>query len=116
MRMSFTRISVLAMSGIILPATAIAVEPEAKVVERDDRGKATKVKVGEEVYDVCSPAKPDGCINPRDVGIDEGRRAIDYWPGKPASKIDKPLPLHRENAPPANASPKEGVMKPDRPG
>lgn len=116
MRMSFTRISVLAMSTIVVPATVLAVEPEAEVVERNDQGRATKVKVGEEVYDVCSPGKPDGCINPRDVGIDEGRRAIDYWPGKPASEKNKPAPARRENAPPANAPQNEGVMKPDQPG
>ena len=44
------------------------------------------------VMDVCTPEKTDGCVNPREIGLDQGNRAIDYWPGKPASEIDRPLP------------------------
>ena len=28
----------------------------------------------------------DGCINPREAGLKFGNRALDYWPGKPASE------------------------------
>lgn len=55
------------------------------VVERNDAGKATKVRIDDKVYDVCMNNDQDGCINPRAAGLDWGNRPLDYWPGKPAS-------------------------------
>ncbi len=71
----------------------------AEVVEKNAQGKATKVKLGDKVYDVCMKSDQDGCINPREAGLNFGNRALDYWPGKPASQIDGPLPVNR----PANS-------------
>ncbi len=56
-----------------------------KIVERNAKGKATKVQIGEKVYDVCMSEKQDSCINPRAAGLNWGDRPLDYWPGKPAS-------------------------------
>ena len=66
-----------------------------EVLERDAEGRATKVQLEGRVYDVCTAGRTDGCINPRDAGLDEGNREINYWPGKPASQIDEPLPVDR---------------------
>ena len=57
------------------------------IVERNDMGKATKVRVEGTVYDVCMNDDQDGCINPRAAGLDWGNRPLDYWPGKPASQM-----------------------------
>lgn len=65
----------------------------AEVVERDADGRATKIRVEGRVYDVCDENSTDGCINPREAGLDFGGVPIDYWPGRPASEIDGPLPL-----------------------
>lgn len=65
------------------------------VVERDVKGQVTKVRIGDRIVDVCTAEKQDSCINPRDAGLDQGRREIDYWPGKPASEIEEPLPLEK---------------------
>ncbi|MGN3975090.1 hypothetical protein [Tsuneonella sp. SYSU-LHT278] len=66
------------------PATAQEKDYQAKspeVVERNTHGKATKVKVGETVYDVCMSDRQDNCINPRAAGLDWGDRPLTYWPG-----------------------------------
>ncbi|MCB2075881.1 MAG: hypothetical protein H6917_12025 [Novosphingobium sp.] len=79
---------------VYLPAPVLADErpKDVEVLERDAQGGATKVKFDGFVMDVCTPEKTDGCVNPREIGLDQGNRAIDYWPGKPASEIDRPLP------------------------
>lgn len=46
-------------------------------------------------YPVCKGAVKDGCINPRAAGKDWGNVPLDYWPGKPASQIDHPLPAKK---------------------
>lgn len=43
-------------------------------------------------YPVCKGDLDDNCINPREAGKDWGNRPLNYWPGKPASEIDRPLP------------------------
>lgn len=40
---------------------------------------------------VCSEGQQDGCINSWEKN-GTGNRPIDYWPGRPASEIDGPLP------------------------
>lgn len=62
-------------------------EAKAEVVERDASGKATKVKVGEYVYAVCTPESQDSCINPREAGLNFGSTPLDHWPGAPASDL-----------------------------
>ena len=86
-----------ALTGAGLSVSAMAQDaasaaPETQVVERDDAGQPTKVQIGEQVYDVCTPEQQDGCINPRSAGLDFGTRELNYWPGKPASEIEEDLP------------------------
>ncbi|MDA9918264.1 hypothetical protein N9D37_00040 [Erythrobacter sp.] len=82
----------LAALGVTAPALADedgntkAQKPE--IVEKDARGKATKVRISDKVYDVCMTSTQDDCINPRAAGLNFGNRALDYWPGKPASELD----------------------------
>ena len=71
------------------------------VVERNEQGDVTKVQIGDRVVDVCTAERQDSCINPRDAGLDQGRREIDYWPGKPASETEEPLPLEKPAPEPA---------------
>lgn len=105
MRVPLYFFSALAMAGLSVPALAAEPEPASQpeplpeVVERNDAGLATKVKIGDRVYDVCTPENQDSCVNPREVGLDQGNRAIQYWPGKPASEIDEQLPVEGEDAP-----------------
>ena len=63
-------------------------KPKAEVVERDDKGRATRIRVEGQVYEVCLDGKTDGCINPREAGLDFGSVPLDHWPGKPASEGD----------------------------
>ena len=79
-------------AGLALAVAAPAIaqdegQPKAEVVERDASGHATKVKVGEYTYPVCTPEMTDGCINPRAAGLDFGSQPLDHWPGAPASGL-----------------------------
>ncbi|WP_144095498.1 hypothetical protein [Croceicoccus sediminis] len=79
-------------AGVLVAAAAPALaehheEMKAEVVERNAKGKATKVKVGETVYAVCTPEMQDGCINPRAAGLNFGNVPLDHWPGAPASEL-----------------------------
>lgn len=58
-----------------------------EIVERNEQGKATKVRIDGKVYDVCMKNDQDGCINPRAAGLDWGNRPLNYWPGQPASSM-----------------------------
>ncbi|WAT18058.1 hypothetical protein OZN62_00335 [Aurantiacibacter sp. MUD11] len=69
--------------------------PLAEVLKRDENGRATLIRVEGQEYVVCGEGQQDGCINPREAGLDFGGVPIDYWPGRPASEIDEPLPAHR---------------------
>lgn len=72
------------------PAAADNHEYKAKspeVVETNERGQATKVRIEGQVYDVCMKDDQDGCINPRAAGLKWGNRPLSYWPGKPASEM-----------------------------
>ena len=40
---------------------------------------------------VCTPNQQDGCINSWEKNK-TGTRPLEYWPGRPASEIDRPLP------------------------
>jgi len=87
------------------PAPAAGAAPDGPVVvATDETGKATRVRIGDSEYDVCVREAQDSCINPRDAGLDFGRRELDYWPGRPASEIDAPLPAERPAEPPAEPS------------
>lgn len=59
----------------------------ATIIERDSRGRATKVSVEGREYVVCTPVATDSCINPRQAGLNFGNVPLDHWPGKPASEM-----------------------------
>ncbi|HYC75039.1 hypothetical protein [Brevundimonas sp.] len=56
------------------------------VVARDANGRATSVRIGGTVYKVCMSENEDGCIQPRDAGLNWGDRPLAHWPGRPASE------------------------------
>ena len=74
-------------AGLAVPA--IAQSAKADVVERDGKGRATKVSVEGKVYAVCTSDMSDSCINPREAGLNFGNVPLDRWPGKPASEGGK---------------------------
>ena len=45
---------------------------------------------------ICKPNQQDGCINGWEKNK-TGTRPLEYWPGRPASEIDEPLPATRPN-------------------
>ena len=49
-------------------------------------------------YPICEDGVTDGCINPREAGKNYGNVPLNYWPGRPASEIDEPLPAEDPNA------------------
>ena len=85
----------LAVLGLRAPLLAEEKPPELEILERDAKGRVTKVRLEDLVVDVCTPERTDGCVNPAEIGLDQGNRPIDYWPGKPASEIDEPLPAEQ---------------------
>ena len=46
-------------------------------------------------YPPCRGDVQDSCVNPREAGLNYGNRPLDYWPGRPASEIDGPMPANR---------------------
>lgn len=68
-------------------------KPQAEVIERDEDGRATRIRIEGQEVDVCREGQQDDCINPREAGLDFGDVPIDYWPGRPASEIEGDLPL-----------------------
>ncbi|WP_336986220.1 hypothetical protein [Altererythrobacter aquiaggeris] len=81
----------LAASGLAVAAVSPALaddhmEPKAEVTQRNAKGQATMIRIGDQEYAVCTKDKSDGCINPRSAGLNWGNRELDYWPGKPASQ------------------------------
>lgn len=91
-------VTALFLAALAAPVLADPQPEGPEVLERDAQGHATKVKLDGQVVDVCTPQRSDGCINPRDAGLDQGNREINYWPGRPASEIDKPLPVEQPEA------------------
>ncbi|NCP18793.1 MAG: hypothetical protein GW855_06505 [Erythrobacter sp.] len=45
---------------------------------------------------ICKPDQQTNCINSWDVNR-TGNRPINYWPGRPASEIEGPLPVDKPN-------------------
>lgn len=62
-------------------------DPKATVVDKGPKGKAQTVMLNGKEYQVCGGDVTDNCINPREAGLNFGNRALDYWPGKPASEM-----------------------------
>ena len=91
MKLPIAQIAFALAAIIAAPAVAQSgsSDTKAEVVERDAKGQATRVSIGGATYDVCSPAKQDDCINPREAGLNFGNVPLDHWPGQPASQMDK---------------------------
>ena len=87
-------------ASLAVPVVARAQEekPKVEVLEVGENGQPTKVKIGDREVYVCNEERQDSCVNPRDAGFDFGNRELTYWPGKPASQIDGPIPPTREEA------------------
>ena len=86
------KIAAILAAGTLASVTSPALaddhmEMKAEVVERNAQGKATKVKVGDKTYEVCSADSSDNCINPREAGLNFGNVPLDRWPGQPASSM-----------------------------
>ena len=56
-----------------------------QVTERDKAGHATKVMMEGKEYAVCTAGMMDGCINPREAGLNWGNNPVADWPGHPTS-------------------------------
>lgn len=87
MKMLSAMVAIGLAAGMAAPAMADGhAKMKAEIVERNAKGQATKVKMGDKVYDVCMRDDQDSCINPRAAGLNWGNRPLGHWPGKPASK------------------------------
>tara|TARA_R110000850_G_scaffold127085_1_gene246018 strand:+ start:257 stop:547 length:291 start_codon:yes stop_codon:yes gene_type:complete len=62
-------------------------DPKPTVVNKGTKGGAQTVMLNGKEYQVCGGDVTDNCINPREAGLNYGNRALDYWPGKPASEM-----------------------------
>ncbi|WP_417609349.1 hypothetical protein [Parasphingorhabdus sp.] len=62
-------------------------DQKATVIAKGKNGRADKVMLNGKEYAVCGGDVTDDCINPREAGLNFGNRALDYWPGKPASEM-----------------------------
>jgi hypothetical protein len=62
-------------------------------------GTPAVVRIEGYEYKLCKGGQTDGCINPQDAGFDWGGKEIKYWPGRPASEIEGPLPEYEPDAP-----------------
>lgn len=114
-----TLFAAAAATGLAFAATPALADDHAskakspEVVETNDKGQATKVQIEGQVYDVCMNGQTDGCINPRAAGLEWGTRELNYWPGKPASQIEEPLPYEKPAEEPVAEAPEaESVEQP----
>jgi hypothetical protein len=74
-------------------------KPKAEIIAYDADGKPDRVRVDGYEYKLCKGGQTDSCINPQDAGFDWGGRELTYWPGRPASEIEGPLPEHKPEEP-----------------
>ena len=58
----------------------------AQPVPQDEQPKSGELPI-------CKPKQETNCINSWEANK-TGNRPINYWPGRPASEIDEPLPLN----------------------
>lgn len=95
-----TKLMISALA-IVLAAPAAAQtapaepKPKVEVISVGEDGKPDVVRVEGFEMKVCKGEVKDGCINPQDAGFDWGGKEINYWPGKPASEIEGPLPVDK---------------------
>lgn len=92
---------------VTAPAGTTPVEAETTTVARTTSGTSPRFVRGEVAqnaptrsnadgeYPPCKGDMTDGCVNPREAGLNYGNRPLQYWPGRPASEIDEPLPAEK---------------------
>lgn len=101
--MSRTAIFIAAVLTASSPAAASddpsEQKPKAEIVGYDEDGTPAVVRIEGYEYKLCKGGQSDGCINPQDAGFDWGGKEITYWPGRPASEIEGPLPEYEPDAP-----------------
>jgi len=68
-------------------ADGAKMDMKATIVKNGANGRAQTVMLNGKEYTVCGGDVTDSCINPREAGLNFGNRALDYWPGKPASEM-----------------------------
>ena len=68
-------------------ADGAKMDTKATIVNKGANGRAQTVMLNGKEYTVCGGDVTDSCINPREAGLNFGNRALDYWPGKPASEM-----------------------------
>ena len=82
----------MAFSGIAMASQSemqdeTKMETKAEVVKKASNGRAQTIMMNGKEYTVCTADVTDGCINPREAGLNFGNRALDHWPGKPATEM-----------------------------
>ena len=82
----------MAFSGVAMAAQSdmqdgAKMDSKATVVNKGANGRAQTVMLNGKEYQVCGGDVTDDCINPREAGLNFGNRALNYWPGKPASEM-----------------------------
>lgn len=86
----------IAAGGVVLAAPVSAQTGQAPVINyvSNETVQPTPDDQGPPPGDVpiCKPAEEDNCINSWEANR-TGNRPINYWPGRPASEIDEPLPV-----------------------
>lgn len=82
-----------ALAGLSMPAAAQTAptinyvsNETAQPVPQDEQPKSGELPI-------CKPKQETNCINSWEANK-TGNRPINYWPGRPASEIDEPLPLN----------------------
>lgn len=65
---------------------ARALPPGVEVLERDAKGRITKIRKDGQELAVCTSDDSDGCINPREAGLGYGNNVATSWPGRPISR------------------------------
>ena len=95
MKAAIITLAMLAAAPLAAQDAPAEPKPKAEIIAWDADGKPDRVRIDGYEYKLCKGGQTDSCINPQDAGFDWGGREISYWPGRPASEIDEPLPEHR---------------------
>ena len=91
-------LSGLAVAGVVFAIPAAAQTTPAPKIEYVSNEMVQQVpeseapKTGD--LPICKKDQQTNCINSWDVNK-TGNRPINYWPGRPASEIEGPLPLNK---------------------
>ena len=85
------------MSGAAATASAATPAPAGNM-RFVSSAMVQNVPPPKEEYPICTDGMTDGCINPRAAGKNYGNVPLEYWPGRPASEIEEPLPAEKPAA------------------